>query len=505
MTESRTKNTKRNIVVSMVYTLLTMAFQFVSRSVINHYLGEQYLGLSSLFTAVLQVLNMAELGFSGAIVYNMYKPLANGDTPAVCALLAYYKKIYRTIGMIVLAAGAIATPFVPFLIKDIYPSDINIYVLFALYLANTSVSYFLFAYKTSLLEAAQRMDLVKLAYSVVIIIQYTLQILALVVFRNYYLFVVFMVLGTAMKNVAVAALANKYFPQYVCRGEISDSVKQGIISRVKGLLVCNISSVTYTTVDSIILSAFIGLASVAVYNNYITVMTGVSSFVVLVRTAMQASVGNSVARETVEKNYDDMLLWQFLFSMIAMWCVTCMLSLYQPFMELWMGGDLLLSMKDVALICAWFNVSVIQHSYFLYLSANGLWWELRGPYIGSTVFNLTFNVILGRMWGVTGVILASLLSSVLFGFIWQCNVIFRQYFRRTPGEFYLKQTVYFFTSALSALAAWWICGRVGLGGIPGMAVRLVICSAVTLTVSMVYVKTPMFHRAWQFIKKAARA
>ena len=483
-----------------------MAFQFVSRGVINYSLGEQYLGLSSLFTAVLQVLNMAELGFAGSIVYNMYKPLAEGDTETVCYLLAYYKKIYRTIGFIVLGSGAAVMPFVPNLIKGTYPSEINIYLLFGIYLVNTSISYFLFAYKTSLLEAVQRMDLSKLAYTIVNIIQYMLQVLALVMFKNYYLFVIFMVLGTAAKNIVAAVMANRYYPQYQCRGEITSKLKGEIITRVKGLLVCNISAVAYSTVDSIILSALIGLSSVAIYGNYVTVMSGVSNFVAIIRHSMQASVGNSVASESVEKNYNDMLLWQFLFSVIATWCVACMLSLYQPFMEMWMGKDLLLTMLDVVLICMWFNVSVVQHSFFLYLSGNGMWWDLRGPYIGSTVFNLTFNILLGKLFGITGIIFSSLLSSVLFSFIWQCNIIFKVYFGRTPIQFYKRQILYFIVSAVNAWIAFMLCSLIHFGGVLGLFARVIICTVVSaVVIAAAYFRTDISKRAVAFAKKVIKA
>lgn len=506
MKESRTKNTKRNIIASFGYTLLTMIFQFVSRSLIIKYLGEEYLGLSSLFTSILQVLNMAEMGFSGAIVYNMYKPIANNDVNSVCVLLAYYKKIYNIIGGIVLVAGIVVMPFVPKLIKGTYPGNINIYVLFALYLLNTSISYFLFAYKTSLLEAVQRMDLAKIAYSIVSVVQYTLQILALVKFHNYYLFIVFMIFGTACRNIVAAYLASKFYPQYSCKGFISTELKKDIISRVKGLLICNISGVTYTTFDSIILSAFVGLSAVARYNNYITIMQGVTTIIVLVRNAMQASVGNSIAAESVEKNYQDMILWQFLFSAISSWCVSCMISLYQPFMVLWMGSDRLLPFIDVTLICCWFNVSSVQHSFFLYLSGNGLWWELRWPYIGSTVSNLILNIMLGKSFGVTGIIFATLFSTTIFGLVWQCLVIFKYYFKKSAVEFFLHQCIYFLVSILISIITYYVNKLNHIAGLGGLVLSGIICTVISsVLLVLVYHRTVIYKKAKNLIINAIKA
>lgn len=504
--DTRAQNTKRNIVMSYAYTVMTILFEFVSRTMIVHYLGSDYLGLSSLFASILQVLNMAELGFSGAIIFNMYKPLADGDTDTVCALLAYYKKIYRIVGMTIFPAGICMIPFLKYLIHSSVPAGTNLYVLYLLYLTNTCASYFLFAYKSALLEAIQRIDLVKVSYTLVNLSQYILQILSLVLFKNFYLFVAVQVVGTIFKNIITAIIAAKKYPQYHCRGEISTYVKQDIITRVKGLMVCRISGVTYTTFDSIIMSAFLGLSSVAIYNNYITVYTGVTTFVGLIRSAMQASVGNSVAKESIEKNYNDMLLWQFLFSVITTICVSCMLCLYQPFMELWMGRDMLLPMSDVVLICAWFAVTVVQHSYFLYLSGNGMWWEMRWPYICSTVCNLVMNIVLGKLFGITGIIFSSFFSSLVFCFIWQSSILFKYYFRHSFVEFLKRQGLYFCVLAIAAGISYCLCALVTLSGIGGLLIKGFIAGLASGTITLAaFCRTDIFQRSVQFLIHALKS
>ena len=149
MEGSRLKNTKRNIIWSYIDYAISLVFQFASRTIIVQILGVQYLGLSSLFASILNVLNMTELGFSSAVIFNLYKPIANDDTRTVNALLAFYRKIYRIVGIIILSLGLLISPFIQFLIKGDIPADINIYVLYYLYLANTVISYFVFSYRAS--------------------------------------------------------------------------------------------------------------------------------------------------------------------------------------------------------------------------------------------------------------------------------------------------------------------------------------------------------------------
>nr|WP_304173838.1 oligosaccharide flippase family protein [Pseudobutyrivibrio ruminis] len=501
MNESRIKNTKRNIIVSYLYSAVIMLFQFISRTMIVKCLGEQYLGLSSLFASILQILNMAELGFSGAIVYNMYKPIADNDVRKVNSLLAFYRKVYTRIGVVILVVGLVIMPFIPTIINGSYPHSINIYFLFFLYLLNTSISYWMFAYKASLIEGLQRIDLEKLAYLVVVIIEYSLQIISIIIFKSFYAYVVAAIIGTACRNIAVEIISKKLFPQYKCEGDIDNSTKKSIVERVKGLLICNISSITYTTLDSIILSMFVGLESVAKYNNYLVVVNGVLNIILMLRSSMQASVGNSIAKESVEKNYNDMLLWQFLFAMLSTICVTCMFSLYQPFMEIWMGKTLLLPLIDVIFICLWFVISVSGNAYFLYLSGTGSWWDLRWIYISSTVTNLSLNIILGKIFGIEGIIFATLFSTFVFGLIWQCIVIFKKYFNKSPVYFYVKQIQYYAVMVIISSTTYLVTSKISGNGWKYLFIKGIIsilCSVIGIC--LIYKKSKIFKRSVNFIK-----
>lgn len=500
MNSSRIKNTKRNLVLSYLSSAVTLLFDFLSRSLIVKVLGEQYLGLSSLFSSVLSVLNVAELGFSAAIVFNMFKPIAEDDTDTVCALLAYYRKIYIIVGTIILTAGVVILPFIPKMIKGTYPQGINVYFLYLLYLVNSGLSYFLFSYKGALLSALQRLDLTKVALMIARFVQYGLQLIAVFLFKNYYLYVFFAIVGTAGINVFSAIIAKKYFPQYVCKGTLSKDTKQEIAVRVKGLMICRISGVSYSAFDSIIISTYLGLTSVAIYNNYLMIFSKVSAIIALIRAAMQGSVGNSVAKESVEKNFKDMQLWQFFFSVIATLCASCLICLYQPFMALWMGKDMLLSMKDVVLLCIWFSINVVEHSYFVYLSATGMWWDLRWPYILSTVTNLLLNFILGRFYGTTGIIFASMFSSFVFCLIWQCAIILKKYFRKNPWVFFKRQLIYYTVAFFVCGITYLLCITIEAETIFGLLLRACVAGVISsCLVFLVYCKTSIFKQGKEFV------
>lgn len=163
---------------------------FLIRTIVIYTLGTLYLGLDGLFTSVLEVLNLTELGIASAIVYSMYEPLAKGETAKVCALLNFYRRCYRIIGLVVAIAGLLLLPFLPHLITGKVPADINIYLLYLMHLTGTVLTYELFAYRTSLLNATQRNDVVSKVNFVCYLCRCALQIVALLAFHSYYLYVI---------------------------------------------------------------------------------------------------------------------------------------------------------------------------------------------------------------------------------------------------------------------------------------------------------------------------
>lgn len=215
--DSRLKNTVRNTSYGIIFKIINIVGAFVSRTLLIYFLGVRYVGLDGLFTSVLSLLSMAELGFNSAIIYKLYKPIANNDTSEVCALLSFYKRIYRIIGVVVCVIGLSILPFLKNFIKGDVPEDVNVYTLFLVYLLNSCLTYWLFAYKTAVLSANQREDLPNKINSITLIIKYIVQISLLVCFRNYYLYVIVLPLTTILSNIGNAYMANKFFPQYVCR------------------------------------------------------------------------------------------------------------------------------------------------------------------------------------------------------------------------------------------------------------------------------------------------
>ncbi len=454
---SRKKNTKRNMITGLIYRFITIVFPFIIRTIIIYVLGEKYLGLTSLFTSILQVLNMAEMGFSTAIIFQMYKPIADDNIKEVNKLLNYYKKIYRTIGFIILAIGIVILPFISYFINGDVPSNINIYYLYILYLLDSVVSYFLFAYKSSLLNAVQRLDIVNIIQSLTVVIKYTLQIIAVTVFKNFYTFVVISIVLNCINNLIIGFVSKIKYSQYYCDGEISKKEKKNIKNQVVGLLIGKLSDTSRNSFDSIIISTFLGLTTVAIYNNYYYIFNAVYLIILVITSSMQSSIGNSIAIESVKKNYNDFLKFQYLFMIITNFCCTSLITMYQPFMKLWVGDKLLLNETSMILFVLYFYLLNINNVKNLYFTGNGLWWKSKKAFIFEAVSNLILNFVLGYLFGINGVIVATILTILIYNFIWRTNILFDSYFKISSKEFYLKTFYYsiivFFSCTVSYLSS----------------------------------------------------
>lgn len=502
--KSRLKNSKRNILSGLLKQLVAIVLTFLIRTVILYSLGAEYQGLSGLFTSILQVLNLTELGFSAAVTFILYKPIAENDTDTICAVMAFLKKVYRIIGIVILIAGTVIMPFLTLLIKGDYPKEINIYVLYAIYLTNAVSSYLLFAYKNTLLTAMQRIDLVSNAYTVTNLLGKMLQIVVLIMFKNYYVYVLILPVTSIANNIVVEVMSRKVYPNVMAKGILSNDIKTSLSKQVKAVFINRIGDVARNSFDNIVLSAYVGLVAVAVYDNYYYIYTALYGIMGIIVQSLRASIGNSLVTESVEKNYNDLLKFSFIFMWIVGWMTTCLFVLYQPFMYLWMKGneELILSFKDMSLFCLYFYSICMAYTKNAYLEAQGLFYESRFLYILEAVGNLVFNIILCKFMGVTGILIATILTIFLFNFSGGTVVLFEHYFMRSAKEFSIHHLFYFLITTVACVGTFAVCRLLPTKGILDFVLRMIICVFIPNIIYIIaYCKMPQFSSVRGFAKK----
>ena len=500
---SRTKNTIRNIMTGFINKFVVLIFPFFIKTIIIQKLGSEYLGLNGLFTSILQVLNLTELGFSSAIIFSMYKPIAKHDTKTICALLNFYKKIYRTIGLIILIIGLLILPFLSKLIQGTYPANIDIYLLYLIYLFNTVISYLMFAYKSSLLVAHQRNDIVNNINTIVFIIQYIIQIFILLILKNYYAFIIVQTFTTIINNILIAYISKKKYPKYICQGSIDKDSKNSIKKRVSGLMIQKICETTRNSLDSIYISSLLGLNIVAIYNNYYSIMCAVTGMLGIITTSMISSTGNSIVTENIQKNYENMRKFNFIYMWLSGICTVCLLCLYQPFMEIWMGTKYMFSLNVVICFCVYFYTLKMGDIRAVFHDANGLWYEAKYRAIIETVLNIVLNYILGIKFGVIGIIMATEISLFFVNFLYGSSIVFRYYFKNNKlKEFYFDHLKYILTTIIIAIITYKICSFIKISGFLELLVKGIICLLLSnIIYIVVYYRTKIFNDSLLFIKK----
>jgi len=457
---NRTINAKRNMVFGFLNRFISLAVPFINRTVFIYILGVEYLGLNSLFVSILQMLSLAELGVGGVIVYHMYEPIARNDRAAICALLNLYRKIYRIIGSVILIVGFCLMPFLPYLICGDIPDDINLYVVYGLYLFNTVISYWFFSYKASIPNAFQRAYLVSNISTFVQIVQAIAQIALLYLVQSYYAYLVVMPLATLLNNFLLAYVVKRYYPQFCCKGKVAPKIVHDIKIKVAGMMIHRVCGTMRNSLDSICLASFVGLVVTGIYNNYYYVIAGLTSFFGIFSTAVVAGIGNSIVLYDAEKNYQDMRRINFLYMLLAGWCSVFLLLLYQPFMQIWVGPDMMLPFGMIILLMLYFYILKMGDIRAVFVDAAGLWWEQRWRAIVETLVKLTLNIILGWCFGVWGIITATLISLFCVNFCWGSRIVFDCYFKNGKViEYYRDHAIYFFVMVV-AVSICYILGSV---------------------------------------------
>lgn len=458
----RKKNASRNIVFGMVLKVYQILGPFLMRTVMLYMLGFQYLGLNGLFTSILQVLNLAELGVGSAMVYNMYQPVIDDDREKICALMRLYRSYYRIIGLVIAVLGLLLLPILPHLIRmDTVPENINIYGLYLLNLAAVVMSYWLYAYKNSLLNAHQREDVISKVNLATSTIQYAVQLAVLVVLKNYYLYILTSLAVQSVTNIATAVIVGRMYPDYRAEGELKRAEVQSINRNIRDLFTSRVSMVIVYSSDSIVISAFLGLTVLAVYQNYYFIMSSVIGVVGVIFRACMAGIGNSLLVETKEKNTRDFQKVTFIICWIACVGSCCFLNLYQPFMCLWTGEERLLPFGVVLCLVIYFYVQEVNQMINMYKDAAGIWRKDRLRPLVTALCNLGANLLLVRSWGLYGVILSTVLSLVLVGMPWLLHNLFTTILEEEQKNEFVRQLLtYCAVSAGICAVCCALCSRV---------------------------------------------
>lgn len=458
---SRTKSSLLNFLCAMIGQGFGLIVSFISRIFFIKILGSEYLGLNGLFTNILTVLSLTELGVGNAINYSLYKPLANHDKIKCKMLMNLYQKIYIIIGIIILFLGILITPFLSLFIKDI-PNINNINLIYILFVINTAISYF-FSYKRNLIIADQNRYIATIYRYGMYVLLNIVQIIYLIITKNYIGFLIIQILATLMENILVSKKANQMYPYLKEKTKIplDNETKNEIIKNTKAMMMHKIGGVVVNSTDNIILSRFVGLVSVGLYSNYYLIINALNLILGQVFSSLTASIGNLCANSERTKQYDIFKKINFLTFWISCFSTISLFCLFNPFITIWIGSKYLFSFEIVLILVINFYITIMRQSVLTFREAAGLFYKDRYKALLEAFINIIASIILVTKFGAFGVFLGTFISSITtclwvepyilykFGFHQKVSNYFKIYLKQIVLTFIITIITYIFCSFIN--------------------------------------------------------
>ena len=499
---TRTQNIKKNLIFNLLKFVIQLVLQFVLRTILIYYMGVEYLGINGLYTNIFAFLNLAELGIGSAIVFSMYQPIADGNIEKIKSLQNLYKKFYLYIFLIVLVVGGMITPFIKYFINGEVKLDINIYLLFVMYLVNTLVGY-LSAHKRSLLFAFQRNDLENKVRTICIIGMTILQSIVIILFKNYYLFFTINIISTLVECVLIHFVANKYFPEINGKSVPIDSdTKKSITKNIAALSLHKIGGTIVFSTDNILISTFCSIAILGAYSNYNLIVTSIFSIFCLFYNSLLGSVGNLINTSSLDYVYDRFNKIKFCFVYLCAFSTICLIVLFQPFMLLWTkGGEFLLGNASVLLISVNFYFQRMRDPINVFREAAGLFWYDRWRPIAEAIVNLVVSIVLAQFMGINGIFIGTIVSTLVAPFWVEPYVLYKHYFKRSVGDYFKRYILDALIMIAGAVICYFVCSFIPDGGIWWLILKFATCIILSNVILIIaYMPTKEFKDLWQMGK-----
>ena len=476
MSDSRTKNSAKNAVVSLSFYAAYTIAGFILRKVFIDTLGNDYLSVSGLFTNILTVLSFAEMGIGNAIIFNLYKPIANGDTEKIKSLMKLYQKAYNIIGACVFGIGLMLIPFLNYLISGEAP-DIkeNLILLYVLYLFNTSISYF-FSFKQSIITANQKNYIVSAFTNTFKILQQILQGVFLVLTHNFIVYLLIQIICTVMNNILLASKADKMFP-YINDKEytpIKKEERKSIFKDVRALFLYKLGSTVLNGTDNMIITKVIALASVGLTSNFSMIITAISSVVDQIPNAVVASVGNLNASEDKEKKNQIFDVMFFACVWIYGLCASGVLFFSNEFVSIIFGPEWQMDFIVIFSLALHFYVSSVMSPSYTYRTTLGYFVQGRFAPVAASVINIVLSIVMGKWIGLSGVFFATSISRFFTMGIVDPVLIYKNCFKRNPLIYYVRYFICFALVAGISYVSYLAVSFIPLDGIVGFAVKVAV-------------------------------
>ncbi len=499
---SRTKNSLFNVSSNFVIYIIKNILGFITRTIFIKVLGETYLGVNGLLTNVLSMLSLAELGVSSAISFGLYKPLADRNNERISSIMTFFKKVYEVIGFIVLIFGMILYFFLDKIIKE-YNTIPQLNIIYILYLINTVSTYYT-AYKEILITADQKAYKLTNINVIFTVLLNVLQIIALVVFRNFIIYLIMQFFVQIAQKIATNIYITKEYKEvnFKSKQKLDEDLLKTIKKNVKAMMFHKAGEYCIYGTDNIIISSMIDVSTVGLYSNYNMIIAMINSVISMVYNNITASFGNLLAKENSNKGLEIFKKIDFIAFIIYSFCGIVFLSVASKFIEIWIGSKFILEPLVVILISFSFFFTGLRVACSVVRNAAGLYNEDKWVPIAQSVINIVVSIILAHYIGLSGVIVGTIISSVLPNY-YRTYILYKNIFKEKYYKYILKYYIPYIVSCLAIGAiSYIICGTIKFYGILGLILNLIASITIyTILIYIIFRKYEEFKYVKEILKK----
>jgi len=488
---TRTENSTKNMYTGLIFQILVLVFRFITRTIFINYLGSEYLGINGLFSNILNLLSLADLGIGASLVYSLYKPIAEGNQERQRIIVQYMHKTYVKIGLVIIVIGIFLLPFLKYIIKDDV-NFVNLNIVFLIYIFQTASSYLFFPSKIEFLSANQKRYIYNNIANIIVVLSNLAQILVLIIFKNFYIYLITIIIFNILQAYLIARKTNKLYPYITekTKETLSKEERKSIFKDCGSLLLYRINYVVLTATDNIIISKYLGLAVVGLYSNYVLVTNSIVNILATFFDSVTASIGNIHAKKEEDKDY-------FMFKIINFITCVCfgifaigVYVLVNDFITIWLGKDYLLPSLFVLILSVNLYIEGIRKFLSTYRSTYGLFRQAKFLPLFGALLNIVISIVLVKKIGIFGVLLGTLISN-LVTFMWfDPYIIYKKVFKKNPLEYYFTNIGYLILFMLMAFICNKICNLIVINGILGFIIHGIICVLLPIIiVTILFYKT----------------
>ena len=501
---TRSEKSTRNALAACIYQVIYLLLTFVIRFVMIKFIGLTAVSLNGLFTEVISMLSLVELGVGSAIVYNLYKPLAEHDTVKLTALMTLFKKAYRTIAIVMFVIGLCLLPRIDLFVSKIDVSMGYLRLVYLLFLIKTASSYLL-AYKISLINADQKAYIVSICNIITKSIFTVIELIVILCFKNFILYLILEIILVFATNITISMIADKRYPFLKENATLPKEESRGIFQNIKNIFITTICTRITSSTDNILISTLVGTLQVGIYSQYSMVINGVNTMIRQINNGAVASIGHVMMQDSKEHCHEIMCNLTFLNFMIGSVCGSCLLTMLNPFITIVFGKQYILDNITLFVICYNFFLATICHCIWNFTNVSGLFAKDKNIGIIGTVFNLIVSIIFGKYCGMVGIFAGTALTHFIQGEL-KIRLLYNENFHMDYKLYSLKWWKYMMFAAIEMIIVFQIYLNIPFQNVYLQFIYMAIISVVFIMFVnlLLFKNTEEYQYAKKYIQKLVK-